>query len=203
MNKELLLEIGHEEIPASYMGPALSQIREMAQKYLADAGFNFSKIITMGTPRRMVLCITNLENKKEAASEIKKILPKIISGISFPKSMRWHTYDVRFARPIRWLVALYDGKVVDFSFEGLSVQGGSAPGGKPNKFSYGHRFLASGKFEVKDFNQYQQDLKKRFVIVDQKERKNLIKNEIESTAKEFNGKVAQDEKLLETVNWLV
>lgn len=193
MNKELLLEIGHEEIPASYMGPALSQVKEMAQKYLTDAGFNFSKIITMGTPRRMILCVANLENKKDAAGELAKILPKIILGISFPKSMRWHNYENRFARPIRWLVALYNDKVIDFPFEGL----------KPGKFSYGHRFLAPQKFEVQNFSQYQQELKKRFVIVDQKERKNLIKSEIEATAKEFNGQISPDEKLLEIVNWLV
>ncbi len=194
MNKELLLEIGTEEIPASYMGPALSQIKDKAQKHLTDAGFNFSKIQVVGTPRRMVLYIENLEaQKREAVHDLKKILPRIINAIYFPKSMRWHDFDVRFARPLRWIVSLYDNKVVHFDFEGI----------KPDKYSYGHRFLAPEKFEVKNFKQYQEDLKKKFVIVDQKERKNLIKAGIEETAKEFNGRIMADDKLLETVNWLV
>jgi len=197
MNKELLLEIGHEEMPASYMGPALSQIKVKAQKHLADAGFNFSKIQTLGTPRRMVLSVENLAGTKslqrDLVPELKKILPRIINAIYFPKSMRWHDFDVRFARPLRWFVALYDGKVVHFDFEGI----------KPDKYSYGHRFLASEKFEVKNFEQYKNELKKRFVVVDQKERKNLIKAEVETAAKEFNGRVLPDDKLLETVNWLV
>ena len=196
MSKELLLEIGHEEIPASYLGPGLSQIKEMAQKYLTDAGFSFSKMQTMGTPRRMVLCVSNLETKFPSGnlvSELKKNLPKIITSINFPKAMRWHDFDIRFARPLRWIVALYGGKIVDFPMEGL----------KPDKYSYGHRFLAPEKFEVKNFEQHQQELKKRFVILDQKERKNLIKTEVEKTAKEFNGRVLSDDKLYETVNWLV
>ena len=193
ISKELLLEIGHEEIPAGYMGPALSQIKEMAQKFLSGAGFKFSKITTIGTPRRMVLCVENLEGKKEAMVELVKILPKIILGISFSKSMRWHNYDIRFARPLRWIVSLYDGKVVHFDFEGI----------KPDKFSYGHRFLSAGKFEVKDFAQYKQELKNRFVLVDHKERKNLIRAGIEAKGKEFNAQIVSDDKLLEIVNWLV
>jgi glycyl-tRNA synthetase beta chain len=197
MNKELLLEIGHEEMPAGYMGPALSQIKEMAQKFLSGAGFSFSKISATGTPRRMVLCVTGLEGteslQRDSVPELKKILPKIINSIYFPKSMRWHDFDARFARPLRWFVSLYDGKVVDFPFEGI----------KPDKFSYGHRFLAPEKFEVKDFEQYKSELKKRFVVLDHKERKKIIKAEVEKTAKEFNGQVLPDDKLYETVNWLV
>lgn len=207
MPNELLLEIGHEEIPASYMGPALSQIKEMAQKFLNGAGFSFSKITAMGTPRRMVLCVENLEMSEKnqgvellersstpnVVSELAKILPKIILGISFSKSMRWHNYEARFARPLRWIVSLYGGKVVNFEFEGI----------KPDKFSYGHRFLAPSKFEVKDFAQYKQELKNKFVIVDHKERKNLIKAEVEEVAQKSNAKIVPDEKLLEIVNWLV
>ena len=194
MPKELIFEIGTEEIPAGYMSPALSQIKEMAHKFLTDAGFKFSKIQTMGTPRRMVLFVENLDaGKKDGLAELKKILPKIVSSIYFSKTMRWHDFSVRFARPLRWFVALYDGKIIDFPFEGI----------KPGKFSCGHRFLAPEKFEVRDFAQYKDELKKRFVILDQKERKNFIKAEVERIAKEFNGKALPDDKLFETVNWLV
>jgi glycyl-tRNA synthetase beta chain len=198
MPKELLLEIGHEEIPASYMGPALSQIKELAQKFLTEAGFSFSKISATGTPRRMALCVSDLQEAKLpkgslASSELKKILPKIITSIYFPKSMRWHDFDVRFARPLRWIVSLYDGKVINFPFEGIN----------PDKFSFGHRFLAPEKFEVKSFEQYKSELKKRFVVLDHKERKNFIKTEVERIAKEHSGKVLPDDKLFETVNWLV
>ncbi|MBI4837375.1 MAG: glycine--tRNA ligase subunit beta [Candidatus Portnoybacteria bacterium] len=251
MSKELLFEIGTEEIPAGYIGPALSQIKEMAQKYLTDAGFTFSKIQTLGTPRRMVLVVENLEmsgksqgaelllrsSAPQAIVELKKILPKIISGISFSKSMRWGDGSLRFARPIRWLTAVYSEEVIDFEIDGLSAQGGSASGGKSGDFSYGHRFLSPARiatpvqspdlserktlpadgdqegeqgvaggpdqFVVKNFEQYQRELKNRFVILDQKERKNLIKGEIEAAAVKVDGKVLPDEKLLETVTWLV
>ncbi len=194
MPKELLFEIGHEEIPASYMGPALSQIKEMAQRYLTDVGFKFLSIKIYGTPRRMVLLLPEIESSPEdAAAELKKILPKIISGVSFPKSMRWGDGNLRFARPIRWLTAVYGGEVIDFEIDGLGS----------GDFSYGHRFLSPGQFIVKNFEQYQQELKNRFVILDQKERKNLIKNEIEAAAAKVGGKVLPDEKLLETVTWLV
>jgi glycyl-tRNA synthetase beta chain len=203
MPKELLFEIGTEEIPAGYMGSALSQIKEMAQKYLTDAGFKFVSLKTYGTPRRMVLFIADIDFEgtkslqgdliPELTDELKKILPKIIAGISFPKSMRWGDGNLRFARPIRWLTAVYGGEVIDFELDGL----------KSGDFSYGHRFLSSGQFLVKNFEQYQQELKNRFVILDQKERKNLIKNKIEAAAAKVGGKVLPDEKLLETVTWLI
>ena len=194
MPKELLFEIGTEEIPAGYMGPALSQIKEMAQKYLTDADFKFVSPKTYGTPRRMVLLLPEIEfSSVGATAELQKILPKIIAGISFPKSMRWGDGNLRFARPIRWMTAVFGGEVIDFEIDGL----------KSGDFSYGHRFLGPSQFIVKNFEQYQQELKNRFVILDQKERKNLIKNEIEAAAAKVGGKVLPDEKLLETVTWLV
>jgi len=194
MPKELLFEIGTEEIPAGYMGPALSQIKEMAQKYLTDADFKFVSPKTYGTPRRMVLLLPEIEfSSVGATAELQKILPKIIAGISFPKSMRWGDGNLRFARPIRWMTAVFGGEVIDFEIDGL----------KSGDFSYGHRFLGPSQFIVKNFEQYQQELKNRFVILDQKERKNSIKNEIEAAAAKVGGKVLPDEKLLETVTWLV
>src|SRR5690606_23990158 len=68
-----------------------------------------------------------------AAEVLRQWLPEFVTGIHFPKSMRWGDGALRFGRPIRWLVALLDGQVLD-----VSVEGGAAGNG-----SRGHRFLAA------------------------------------------------------------
>lgn len=198
MSKDLLLEVGTEEIPSSYCPLALAQIKERAKKFLIEEEISFSQIKTFGTPRRLVLLVKNLKTKpekkeSEIINHLAKFLPGIITSISFPKSMRWGYLSLRFARPIRWILATFDQKVIKFDLEGIEA----------NHFSFGHRFLFPEKFLVKNFDQYQKELRKRFVIVDPKERKNLIKKQIEELAEKVKGRILPDEKLLETVNWLV
>lgn len=193
MNKELLLEIGTEEIPAPYIPPALSQLEMNVKEALIQSGAHLTQTKTLGTPRRLALVVKNLEIKKGGGPGLAALLAKAITSLSFPKSMRWGSGALRFARPIRWLLTLYNGQVLPLKLGGI----------KADKFSYGHRFLKPEKFEVKSSEQWQEELKKRFVVVDPKERKSIIRKQIEGEAKRVGGQIPSDETLLETVNWLV
>jgi glycyl-tRNA synthetase beta chain len=121
------------------------------------------------------------------------ILPRLINNIPFRKSMRWGDLDVRFARPIHWIVALFDGVVVPFSFG--NIESGSV--------SHGHRFMANRPFLVRDFAHYLAECEQHFVIPDQNKRKEIIRREIERVAKAGGGNVLPDEELLEQVTFLV
>ncbi|MBI3638349.1 glycine--tRNA ligase subunit beta, partial [Candidatus Wolfebacteria bacterium] len=159
MKKDIFLEIGVEEIPASYMLPALRQLEEATQKFLNDNEVSFSRIKTLGTPRRLVLFIEGTEAKTKdgiiEAGKLSGFFSKAIPSISFPKSMRWNVFNIRFARPIRWALALYGSDVINFELDGV----------KSGNVSYGHRFLSPEKFAVADFNQYLSELKNRFVVI--------------------------------------
>jgi glycyl-tRNA synthetase beta chain len=133
----------------------------------------------------------------KAGKTIEEILnlnmPNIIKMINFPKSMRWGGKNIRFARPIRWLVSLLDDKILSFDLEGIIA----------SNITKGHRFLGSGKIEVPSVDEYMEILRKNFVILDQEERKDIIKYGSEKLVKEKGGNLPQDESLLDEVTNIV
>lgn len=253
MAKDLLLEIGTEEIPAKFMPGILAQIKEKANAALAEERIGSQGIETYGTPRRLVLVVKGMEEQqadlykevkgpaKKAAfddqgnytkaaqgfarsqgvtpqdlitknfeggeyvfaiitgtgRQSKEILPALltdlITGLSFPKSMRWASYDFRFVRPIHWLVALFGEEIVPVSITG--VQAGNV--------TFGHRFLSQGPLTIKSADTYFDMLAKNFVIVEPAKREAIIREQIIAIAKEQGGTASIDEDLLEEVIYLV
>ena len=124
---------------------------------------------------------------------LKELLPRIISSVSFRKSMRWGYGKTTFARPIRWIMCIYNGKKLVFTLENL----------KSDSKSYGHRFSSPKPFSSKNWNEYTTQLKKRNILLDHSERKKLIEKEINRLATKLGGSVEKDEELLETVTNLV
>jgi len=135
-----------------------------------------------------------IEQKGRGTKEIlQKILPELILGIRFPKSMRWGEGKIRFARPIHWILALFNGEVIEFEIDGI----------KAGNKTCGHRFLSPAEILVKDFAQYQADLRKQFVIVDPDERKKMIEKGLLEKSAELGCELFPDPELVEEVNYLV
>lgn len=129
---------------------------------------------------------------KEAVSPekvLKKAIPEAIRQISNPRSMRWGGKNLRFLRPIRWLVSLYNDEVLDFDLEGIPV-------GRTTK---GHRFLGHGTVEITTIDSYEETLKEEFVIVDESERRNIIVRGLNRKAREHGGLPMHDDDLLDEV----
>ncbi len=122
---------------------------------------------------------------RPTAELLVEILPRLINNIPFKKSMRWGDLDVRFVRPIHWIVALFDGIVVPFTFG--NIESGS--------ISRGHRFMANTPFPVRDFAHYLEECERHFVIPDPESRKEIIRREIERVARAAGGNVLKDEEL--------
>ncbi|MEN6373875.1 MAG: glycine--tRNA ligase subunit beta [Smithella sp.] len=253
MSKELLFEIGTEEIPAAFLVKAITDIEEIAKKSFTEKRIPFSGIQVLATPRRLCLHIAELGEKQEdqtieklgpakkaafdekgnpskaalgfargqgldisqletvttekgeylasrktiigeaTASLLPEILTKLATSIPFRKTMRWADYELRFPRPIHWILALYGGEIVSLHLE--SVQSSNC--------SYGHRFLAPNSFTVKNFADYKEMTKQNFVIVDPAERKKIIREDAEKAAAEVGGKIFYTDDLLETVTFIV
>ena len=85
------------------------------------------------------------EKGGDTADWLRQVMPGFILSIPFPKTMRWMDKDIRFARPIHWILALWGGTVIDFELNGI----------KSGNLSRGHRFMSPGAFLVKDFKSYQ------------------------------------------------
>jgi glycyl-tRNA synthetase beta chain len=134
--------------------------------------------------------------KSSIGTETAAVLPEgllsIITSMSFPKNMRWGSHELRFVRPIRWLIALFGKDVIPFEITG--VQTGNV--------SRGHRFLGNDA-TVLEPAEYVGRLREQHVIVDVSEREQLIVAQIDELAKEKNWEIAIKEDLLEEVLFLV
>lgn len=122
-----------------------------------------------------------------------EIIPNAIHHIPFPKNMRWGGKNLRFARPIRWILSMMNDRVVDFDLEGITL----------SNVTRGHRFLGSSHIEIKDVREYEEALEKNFVILDQDKRKESILYQINHMAKSNGGEIRRDDDLLEELTFIV
>jgi len=134
---------------------------------------------------------------EEKGVHVREILPdickKIVLSIHLPKSMRWGNNTIRFVRPIRWLMALFDNEVIEFEIDGI----------KSGSLTRGHRFLSPASFQLKEISGYRRLLADNCVIVDQEERKKIIVGKMEDLLETSGETPVKDEELLETVTNLV
>ena len=253
--KNILLEIGSEEIPSRFIPDALEALKKNAETSFAANRIEFKDAKTYATPRRLVLIVTNASESqteivemlkgppvstaydkngeptraaegfakgkgikvddlkeievngiKYIAAEIKQeskktldvlpeILKNLIAGLTFPKSMYWDNSGVRFARPIRWIVALADENIIPFKY-------GNVESGRKTS---GHRFMGKKVIEVKDAAEFLDVLFDNNVILDQEKRLQKMKSAIANLQQNFDGnyEVEMDEKILEENLYLV
>lgn len=136
-------------------------------------------------------------NKHVEGTNTKDILKQNISDyikkIHFPKPMKWRGKNIKFARPIRWLVSIFNSEIVEFDLEGI----------KGSNITRGHRFLGSDNIKIENTDEYFTKLKENYVIVDQEKRKEIIKTGCVKLAKEKGGNLLQDDELLEELIYIV
>ena len=260
MTKELLLEIGTEELPAKFIEPILAQMKTVATTLFREQRVECDAIRIFGTPRRLVLWIPELSTQQTPAREeslgpprkaaydgngnptkaaigfaeaqgvnvnalvirhtpkgeyvaavkrhkgratsslLPDLLDTYLQSFSFPKSMQWNSSGVRFARPIRWILALYGGRGIPFSYAGV----------KAGTTTIGHRFMTPDRVKtkpkgvkVKDFESYSKSLEQQGVIVDHGRRRDMIRVGISAVANDQGGILEYDESLLSEATFSV
>lgn len=237
---ELLLELGCEELPASFVRRACDDLREAIALRLKEKGIAYGDVEVLGTPRRLIVAFDSVEPRQPdeertvrgpsvqaaygpdgapskalegfcrgqgvdpttAKAEgdyvyvtkhvvgrpteeiLTELLPEAIRSLTFDKSMRWAGHRMRFARPIRWILAAYGGHLVSFSIEG--VQSGLE--------SRGHRFNHPESFEATSLQGLIAELRRREVEPSPDARVARIR---EGVSKVSAGNAVNDEKLIE------
>lgn len=251
MSKDLLLEIGLEEMPARFVTQSMKQLGEKVSAYLTELNIEFGEVHTFSTPRRLAVIVKNVSEAQadideEAKGPAKKIahtedgewskaavgfakgqgmttddiyfkeikgveyahvkkfvkgqetaallsgLEQVILSLTFGKNMRWGSSDIRYVRPIKWVVALFGQNVISFSV--ADVQAGTE--------TAGHRFLGE-RAGIQEASAYVDTLKQQFVVADPTERRNMILAGLKQLEQKNNWKIPIDESLLEEVNNLV
>lgn len=164
-----------------------------AQGFARSQGVAVDKLEIRTTPAgEYLFAIKQIQGRPTVEVLIEK-LPELITSLSFPKPMRWGYGEMRFARPIHWLVALYGQEVVPFTLAGLTS----------GRITYGHRFLGQGAITLAEAEDYLPRLEENFVIADQEKRRSMIWQQIQELARQEGGRVEPDEELLEEVTHLL
>lgn len=262
MDRELLIEIGCEEIPASWLPGLTAQVARHVEARLKELRLApGAPVESFSTPRRLTARVGSLAERqtdledlvmgppvsaafkpdgeptpaatgfakkynvelsalerhetpkgtylayklhqrgKAAVDVLGDLLAGLLRDLTFPKQMRWDAYledgkgDLVFARPIRWLVLLYGGRVVPFVIRRTEIsQGPNVQDIRSGPNTYGHRFLTtSGRagraIKVKTFDDYKERLLENFVILDRSERQQRVKRELETHARRLGGRV--------------
>jgi glycyl-tRNA synthetase beta chain len=186
-----------------------------AKKY----GVEVDALERQETPKGPYLAYRVRQRGKATVDVLADLMAALLRDMTFPKQMRWDAYledgkgDLPFARPIRWLVLLYGGRVVPFVIRRTELaQGPTVQDIRSGPNTYGHRFLTtSGRagraIKVKTFDDYQARLLENFVILDRAEREQRIRRELETHARKLgarvSGLVASQSSLLQEVPDLV
>lgn len=128
---------------------------------------------------------------RKAAEIIAEVVTETVGQFPWPKSMRFNRLldngsELRWVRPLHSIVCLLGGKVVPFEIAGI----------KSGKTTSGHRFLGNERFAVKDFADYEKQLKKHKVILDAARRAEIIADEARALAKDAKLALVEDEALL-------
>jgi glycyl-tRNA synthetase beta chain len=168
---------------------------------LTKAGTGFAKghgvdpkdLYVKATPKGEYLAAVRHEAGRPTAAILREEIPGWILGLRFQKSMRWGEGDLRFVRPLHWVLALFGGTILEFDLEGL----------KSGNRSRGHRFLAPEEFEVRDLADYLLKIRAAMVVVDPYERRGSIRRQVEAAGRAKGGVAVVDEGLLEHVTNLV
>ena len=249
MAKDLLFEIGAEEIPAGFLPNIIKQLGELATAALAERHIPHGAVKVYATPRRVALLINDVAERGEDVHETHKgpsvsiaydadgnatkaaigfargkgldvselkvvdgyifadtttagldtkevlsdVLPSLITGLSFPKSMHWGDLEERFVRPVRWLVALFGQDVVPVTFANVTS----------SNVSRGHRFLGESELTIGEPKDYVATLTKNFIMINQDVRRETIRKQLTELAATKGATVVWDEDLLDEVTFLV
>lgn len=252
MAKDLLLELGMEEIPARFIRNAALQLHEKMTKWLEEQRVSFAESQVYATPRRIAVLFRDVAEKQADSHEevkgpsrkialdesggwskaalgfaksqnvepdslffkelngveyvyaakssvgtatdrvLQEGLPGLIASMTFPKNMRWGSYDLKFVRPIRWIVLLFGEDVIPIELAGVAS----------GRTTRGHRFLGQ-QVELRTAADYADALKGQFVIADIEERQQLILKQIRDLAESKDWDIPVRDDLLEEVTFLV
>lgn len=254
--KDFLLEIGSEELPATFVPIGMENLKNRMEQFLKKEGLTYKSLKVYGTPRRLAIYVEelvggvhpisqgrkgpalsaaydeqrqptpaglgffrslNLPPPPRSEVQVKKFndidylyytpqepdkstrallaseLPSLILGIDFPKKMRWGSLEIEYARPIRWIVALYGHETIPF------VVGDICSGNQ----THGHRQLAHHAIPLKQASDWLPALRKNWVMADVAERKQAILDELDRIETQLEAEALVKERVMAQVLHLV
>jgi glycyl-tRNA synthetase beta chain len=167
-------------------GPRVDAPAQAVDGFLRSVGLTRQQVETRKDPKGDYLFAVMERRGAPAVEIVARIVPEIVSNFPWPKSMRRGEGELRWVRPLHFVLCLFGGKVVPFEIDDIKSGGETR----------GHRFHAPENFSVKDFADYEKQLRKAHVILDGAERRRIIVESAQALAKEAGYALVEDDALL-------
>lgn len=164
-----------------------------AEGFARSQGTTVDALERRATEQGEYLYAVILDQGAGAADVLTGYLSTLVRSIPFPKSMRWGAGELRFSRPVRWLLSLFGPDPLSLKIDGM-ISG---------NITFGHRFLAPGPYEITGVDSYLSTLKEAKVIVDQQEREEACRNQVLAIAAGNGLRAVVHQKVLDEVTNLV
>src|ERR1700730_12520316 len=189
-----------EDVTSDVTGPPKSvafdkagEPTRAALSFAEKQGVRVEDLHRIQTPKGEYLAVRQVRHGRTAQEILNEILPRAIHDLTWPRSMTWTGIDgARFIRPIRWLLAVLDGRPLKFSYGGVSS------GCK----TFGHRFIGKGELTIRNFEEYEKKLGANGVIVRPEARREKIERELTHLARKNGFQIHKDAALENLVCYL-
>jgi len=170
-------------------GPKTSAPDQALEGFLRKTGLTRDQL----TERDGVFFAVISQKGQRTADMIPGMVDEIIRGFPWPKSMRWGSGTLRWVRPLKRIVCLFDGTVVPFAVDGIDS----------GDVTEGHRFLGAGQpIRVRDFANYRQKLEADHVLLDAVDRRLRILEQARAACHARGLELVDDDGLLDEVSGL-
>jgi glycyl-tRNA synthetase beta chain len=181
--------------------PASSAFKPDGTPSKAAEGFakaqkvDVADLVVVDSPRGRTVAARKTIPGKETAEVLSELVPRVVAGLTFPKTMRWGTgqHSFAFVRPVRGVLAVLDGRVVPMELFGVAAGDRTA----------GHRILSDGDFQVAGPDDYLEKLRGRFVEPDPEARRLRILEDARARAGGVGGSIEANADLANTLADLV
>lgn len=179
--------------PKSVAYDAMGEPTRAAFSFAEKQGVPVTSLVAVEGPKGAMVAVRKVIVGESAEKILERVLPEVIREISWPRSMYWTgVRGARFIRPIRWIIALLNGKVIPCSY--AEVRAGN--------HSDGHRFLGKRSIAISGTKDYEPKLKANFVLCRPEARRKKIQDEIHSITSRKGVKAHEDPGLLDLVTYL-
>ncbi len=174
-------------------GPRADAPEKAIAGFLGSVGLDRDRLEERETGKGVFLFAVTARAGRSAPDALADVLPDALRRLPWPKSMRWGGRSLRWVRPLRGILCLFDGAIVEFALEDV-VSGNT---------TVGHRTLAPRPFAVTGFADYADKLRRARVVLDPAERRRTIAEGAGRLAASEGLEIVPDEALLDEVAGLV
>ena len=175
-------------------GPRVDALEKAIKGFLRANGLDTTDSLSVEEDKKGAFYVLDIDEKGGAlAAALSGFMPGLIEGFQWPKSMRWGRGSLRWVRPLRSILCLFDGDIVPFEIGCLTS----------GNVTYGHRFMTPEAIEITDAHDYVGALEKAHVLVDASVREAMIAEDAARLADSVDCVLAEDSALISETAGLV